>query len=253
MSLSVAVVIFGALAVMVGTFLQRVAGFGMGLILAPSLGFLIGPEIGVFISNFCGILVSGSLMFVRHREIDWRRIGQIAVFATPGSFLGTYLVKVTPTAWLQIIIGLAVLIAILASSRRSNRPTASGGLAVIAGFGFIGGILSAAVGVSGPLMLVFATYIGWSQSQFAASLQPYFIITNIAAIIAKLSMGVVGAEASTPSAWYLIPVIVAIVVALGVGQMVAKHIPAAQARRVAVVLAIISSIMVIGRGVVALV
>lgn len=249
MTLSIAVVILGALAVLVGTFLQRVAGFGMGLILAPSLGLLIGPEVGVFISNFCGILVSSSLMVVRHHDIDWRRIGQITIFAIPGTILGTYIVKIMPTAWLQIIIGLSVLTAILVSKKLTSVVTGSNGLLFIAGFGFLGGILSSAVGVSGPLMLVFAMFIGWSQSQFAASLQPYFIITNITAIVTKLAMGVVGGAESTPSAWYLVPIVCAIVVALIIGHVASKHVPAARARQVAVILAIVSSLSVIARGV----
>lgn len=244
--MSVSIAALSALAVFVGAFLQRVAGFGLGLILAPSLSFLLGPFDGVFMSNLCSIIVSGSLMGVRHKDIDWPRIALMSLVSIPGTRLGVWLVSLVPTAWLQIVIGVAVLSAVLLSRRRAI--SATGGWLTVAAFGFIGGVLVAAVGISGPLMLVLASIIGWTQPQFVASVQPYFIVTNLSALTVKLSTGVAGVGMGI-SPWYLLPIVAGVTLALLVGHYAQERIGAERARQVAVVLAVASALVVIARGI----
>ncbi|MFY9262264.1 MAG: sulfite exporter TauE/SafE family protein [Actinomycetaceae bacterium] len=253
MTLELYVVVLSALALIAGAFMQRVAGFGLGMLVAPSLGFLLGPEMGVFLSNFAGIFASGALIYVQYKDIDWRRAGLLTLFSFPGIWIGAWLTREIPTPWMQIVVGASVLIALIASARTKEITAQTRSIWVTVAFGFIAGILAAAVGISGPLMLVFAMLIGWSHPVFTASVQPFFVAMNIFSIIAKLALGSLGASSQLPSLSYVVPLTLVIVLGIAMGNWATGRISPTRARHLSVVLALVSAGLIIVRGIAGLI
>ena len=99
-------------AILVGAVLQRLSGSGMGLVLAPTLTLIMGAAHGVLLAN-ATTTVSGLLLTLTlRRDVDWRRAGIICACVVPGALVGAVVVREVSAAWLQVVVGVAVLGAI---------------------------------------------------------------------------------------------------------------------------------------------
>ena len=63
----VEIIVIAALAILVGSVLQRVSGTGVGLVVAPTLALLLGPATGVLVTN-ATTTVSGFLIMLSARR-----------------------------------------------------------------------------------------------------------------------------------------------------------------------------------------
>src|SRR5690606_6510091 len=102
--------------VAVGALLQRVAGMGMGMVAAPLLTLLLGPVTGVTTSNAAAVVVAVLVLSALHRDVDWGRVLRLAPLIVVGSALGALAVRSAPTAWLDVLVGGSVLLALATSA-----------------------------------------------------------------------------------------------------------------------------------------
>lgn len=240
----------GSAAIITGAFLQRIVGMGVGLVVGPALAFLLGAHIGVYATNIVTITSGLLLMVVRWKEIDWHRVAWIIPAAIPGAILGALVVGATSAGWLQIALGLTVLIALgIARFRAIYRPDSAPRRTVA---GIIGGFLNTSVGIAAPAMVIYARSSGWKQPFFGASLQPIFFAMGVMSVAFKTIFDSVSAGGALPAWWY-IPIAFAMV-ATGslLGSLVAKKVTPAQGQVWAMILATCGALAVIIRGIISL-
>ncbi len=245
------VLCLAAAAIVTGAFLQRVSGMGVGLIVSPALGFLIGPQVGIFATNIVTIISAAFLTIVRWRDIDWRRVIWILVAGVPGAFAGALLVRETPTAWLQIILGGSVLLALILTFtvRRLKESDGKGHLIVV---GSVGGMLNATAGVAGPVMVIYARMARWKHPSFGASLQPIFLGLGILSVGSKTLLNSVGTSGELPAWWYLFIVVALVTLGALVGRWASRRIEPARAQVLSTALAGLGALLVLVRGVIGL-
>lgn len=224
-------------AVLVGAVLQRLSGTGMGLVLAPILTLVLGAATGVLVSN-ATTTVSALLMLVAmHRDVDWRRALLIDACAVPGAVLGAVVVKQTPAAWLQVIVGAVVLLAItvtvLAGALGRMPRVRTWWVTPLAGL--LGGVFNTTAGVAAPVMVVHSRLVDWEQRSFAASMQPVFAWMGFCSVVVKSLLSSAGA--SLPPLWLMPAVLVTVVVGIWAGGRIARRVSSERARQVAVTLA----------------
>lgn len=104
------VLVVAALAVLVGTVLQRVSGTGVGLVLAPALTLLFGPLQGVMLTNLTTPISAFLIMLSVRRLVEWRHAGAIIATALPGVALGAWLSTVLSYGVLSVVVGVVVLL-----------------------------------------------------------------------------------------------------------------------------------------------
>jgi uncharacterized protein len=222
--------------VFVGALMQRTTGMGFAMVAGPFLVVLLDPVAGVVLVNACGVLSSLVVLSRTFREVRWKRVAVLAVGALLGTIPGALVTTMLPQDAVRIFIG-ALIIAALTVSLLGSRfappvrpsPTRS------ATAGFCSGFMSGSAGVGGPAMSVYAIMTRWDQRSFAATLQPYFVLTGLMAIIAKIAFD--------PSAVPMLPgaIWVAIVAALLLGQVagefLSRVLPVQTARVFMIVLA----------------
>jgi uncharacterized membrane protein YfcA len=119
--------------------------------------------------------------------------------------------------------------------RRRGGATASG---------FASGFFNTTAGTGGPPLAVYAVSTGWEQRSFVPTVQLVGLVTNVLSLAAK----------GTPS---LSPVLLlscsgALLAGIGGGQLLARRLPEAAARRSVIALALAGSVIAIGKGVSAL-
>ncbi|MFX4273585.1 TSUP family transporter [Propionibacteriaceae bacterium Y1685] len=239
-----------AVAILVGTILQRVSGAGVGLVVAPTLTLLMGPANGVLLTNGVTIMSGLLIMLAIRRDVDWRKAALIIPAAAVGVIPGALLVRELPPGWLQITIGLVVLLALATTFGLPRLPhVRSQGGAVVAGA--VGGLFNATAGISAPVMVIHAKLSRWEQKPFQATLQPIFMAMGILSVIAKTAFG--SFHLATLPPWWMLPVVVGVVLAgIGIGTVLTRWVPPARARVLAITLAGVGGVLTLVRGVLAL-
>lgn len=235
-------------AVFIGAFSQRLAGMGFALVSAPFLVLLMGPQSGVLLVNLCGLVSSVFVLTRMHRHIEWKHSLPMGISAVIGSIPGAVLAAVTPQAPLETVIGILVIVSLVASlvlsvytqpiARTIPRTILTGG---------IGGVMGAAAGVSGPAFSAYAVLSKWNQQSFAASVQPVFVIASTAAVGSKLVVSPTSAPELSLWSWVLIAA--ALVLGQLVGDVCARYVAPAIARRMMLTFAFAGGVLAIVKGI----
>lgn len=235
-----------ALAIVVGASLQRISGLGTGLVVAPVLSLLMGPVAGVLLTNITTTISGFLIMVTVWKRVEWRKAAEILIWAIPGAIAGALLVRVTPAAWLTVIVGTVVLLALVGTFSLPRLPEAHGHwLTGIAGG--LGGASNAIAGVAGPILVIYAAFTRWEQRPFAATLQPVFFGMGFLSATSKLTLA--GASVGDlPWALVLGGITAAVFLGIGIALILERRVPAGRARTLAIFLAGLGAVAAIVRG-----
>lgn len=241
------IVVAAVAAILVGATLQRLSGTGVGLVVAPVLALLLGPSLGVFITNSTTVVSGFLIMLAVLRDVDWKRYLVFAPMALLGAVPAAFMVRELPAAWLNIVIGSVVLVA-LALTFGTPRVPKVRSHALTAAAGAVGGFLNTSAGVAAPAMVMYSRFARWDQRSFAATMQPTFMTMGIFSVGTKLAVGATTFDQLPP--WWLFPIIVVtVVVGIRVGGWLAGRVSLGAARAVAITLAGLGGAVAVVRGV----
>lgn len=244
--LSVAAALLAAAAILVGSALQRLSGTGVGLVVTPVLSLLLGPVAGVLMTNATTTVSGFAIMLSVRKRVQWKRAGLVIVSALPGAVLGALLVLVLPAAWLQIGIGVLVLIALGLTVATPNLPRVTSPAALPVA-GVIGGLLNTTAGVAAPAMVIVSRLIRWEQRAFAASLQPIFMSMGLMSVLAKTAVGATGPQSLPP--WWIAPLVVVMVLGgVWIGARLETRVPPLRARTLALIIAGLGGLAAVVKG-----
>lgn len=247
--LSAAALILAAAAILIGSTLQRLSGTGVGLVVTPVLSLILGPLTGVLMTNATTTVSGFTIMVSVRKRVQWKKSAVIIAAAIPGAVLGAYLVLVLPAAWLQIIIGSMVLLALILTVSTPRLPH-TGYRKTLPVAGVIGGLLNTTAGVAAPAMVIAARLTRWDQRAFGASLQPIFMFMGLFSVVAKTMMG---SGVLTLPPWWVLPVVVALVLGgVLIGGALEKRVDPLRARTLALLLAGAGGIAAVIKGITAL-
>ncbi|ASN40334.1 sulfite exporter TauE/SafE family protein [Paeniglutamicibacter terrestris] len=226
MELSLIFVVLGM--VVIGAIAQRVAGLGFAMLVSPFLVIMLGAHEGVFLVNICGVVSSAIIMPRVYRDIDWSMFRWLCSFSVIGSIIGALLAGALPSAPLSIVVGAVVLAALLLSLILSRANVTVRGQLPKSSAGFLSGLTNAMAGVGGPAVSAYAVLARWPQRPFAATLQPFFVVTGLISIGMKFITTPAALPAMPPWAW--IGVAVFIWVGVFIGERVQRVVSDKHAR-----------------------
>lgn len=235
-----------ALAVFVGAAMQRLTGMGFALVSAPFVVLIMGPVTGIVLVNVCGALSSLLILFRVLGHIDWKKYIVLASAALVGVVPGAFIVRYIPGAWLQVGVGVVVLVSLTVSLRMKPLKPESGVKPMLVA-GATSGIMNTTAGVGGPAMSVYAVASKWAQQSFAATMQPYFLTVGLASILAKYVASPESMPRLEPWAWAAVAA--AIVAGLVTGEVLSKWITPRRARVLVVLLAYLGATAATIRGI----
>ena len=231
-----------------GACLHRIAGIGLGMVVAPALTIAIGAEAGVTFSNGAAVVTSVVVLLVLREDVDWPHFRQLAPLIVVGSALGAITVRVLAAPWLDVLVGASVLGALVAMPLARTRFTIRGRTAALT-VGLAAGFLNTTSGVAAPALTAYALAIRWEQKSFAATLQPILLTANLASLVTKAAAGAVPTDLMR---WWTWPLVAAAVCGgVGLGSLLARRVSSAAARRLAVTLAAAGAGLALVRGLLA--
>jgi uncharacterized protein len=232
-------------AILTGSMLQRMTGVGFALVAAPFIVLIAGPRTGILLVNLAGAVTSATVLTRVFRHVEWKKFLVLVPAALIGIVPGAAVVQNVPPAWLEILVGAMVLGGLTASQLQSSvwHP----GTRPLAGAGAVSGFMNATAGVGGPALSIYALRTRWEQTEFAATMQPYFLAIGLASISVKLIANPFSAPQLSPWAWAMIGG--AILAGLIVGDLLSRRTEVRTARRLMLILAYAGSVTTVVRGV----
>lgn len=248
MTLTVAVII--VLVTVVGAAAQRMAGLGFALLVSPLMTLLLGGHTGVLLVNILGVVSSVLILPRVWRSVDWSLFRWLGAFAIVGSVTGAWLAQLLSADVMAVSVGAIVLLAlslslVFTSERITTEPRWPRAVT-----GLLSGLTNALAGVGGPAVSAYAVLTRWPQVSFAATLQPYFIVTGVASVAAKLVLNPSGLPAT--DWWFWLIMFAAILIGIAAGERLLRLVSPAQVRRFVIILACAGAAASLVRGVVGL-
>ncbi|AEI09083.1 putative membrane protein [Corynebacterium resistens DSM 45100] len=238
------------LAAFAGACLQRISGMGMGLLAAPVFALVLGPIVGVMVVNVLAA-INALINSVSARSfIDWRRFWLIGPVMILGAIPAVYLVEHMSVAWLQILVGSMLVIALtVVTFGQSQVPVANGATPAVTS-GIVGGFMNTIAGVAGPAITVYAQAARWEQRSFAATLQPLFVVSGVVSFAAKFCADAADMASVPTLIW---PAgLVAMVLGIFSGKHLSAKVSRNTARNVAITVATLGALSAVVRGVLSL-
>jgi uncharacterized protein len=222
-----------------GAFLQRLSGLGFSLIAAPSLALVAGPRAGVTLANLLAIMVALTVLVPSAGQVDVAASAVLVPAGLAGVVPGTIASRLVPAGVLQVAVGVVTAAGLLAVvTARRLRVTPRQVITVAAGLA--SGFSTAVAGAGGPALTVYAVATGWPQPQFAATGQISYAIQAAAALAIKgLPPFPAGSLAAT---------VAAALCGLAAGHLAARRVAAAHARRAAISLAALATLVTLVKG-----
>ncbi len=233
MTLTTAIMIVAL--ILIGATAQRMAGLGFALLVAPLMTLILGAHTGVLLVNVLGVISSALILPRVWRAVDWGMFRWLSVFAVAGSLLGAWLSGQFSQAVMAVAVGAIVIVALGASLLLSSNRFTTELRGPRAAAGFLSGFTNALAGVGGPAVSAYAVLTRWPQAAFAATLQPYFIVTGSTSAASKLLLS---PEGLPPTEWwYWAIILIALLGGIVLGERLLRVVTAHQVRKIVIVLA----------------
>ncbi|WP_147821352.1 sulfite exporter TauE/SafE family protein [Salidesulfovibrio onnuriiensis] len=165
-------------AIMFGSFVQGVTGFGVVLVSLPLLSFVFDIKLLIPLICLTALIINGILSFQLRKNLDGKRFLIMLGASVFGLPLGVYALKTFSEAVLTLGLGILILL-FTAYMRFTPRPTkelhlAWGGMA-----GFIGGILGGSIGANGPPIIMYLTLQPWNRDKIKSTMVTYFLFASV--------------------------------------------------------------------------
>jgi len=222
-----------------GSFVQTIAGFGSALVIMPLLTYYIGIQSAATVMALVGGAVIATVLYQNWGGLRWGDALLLLSGSVIGIPLGTYALKVLPSAPVIALLGV-MLLAYGSYSLLAGTPAA--GVAVIAGaerwslrrvaaawaVGLSAGCLGGAYATDGPPLVIYGSVKRWPKDAFRSILQACFLVDGILIIVCHGAGGLMSRDVFTYSL-YGIPGMVAGLLA---GSLLDKRINHALFQRI---------------------
>ena len=241
----VSVIVIAATLVVAG--IQRVVGFGFGMVMAPFMVLILSPHEGVMLVNFLSIIAPVLIMWQLRSYIEWKKFLWLAVPALVVMPAAAWLAVHTAPGILYIVVAAVVLIglAISAVIRRVSSKVDGRGPQVLTGIAAGAGTVLAGVGA--PATTVYTVLSRWSLLHMVATLQPLWLVMSLAAFGMKWALD----QGQLPGLpwWGWAGSTVAIFIGIYIGQWVQRRVREQVIGRAVIGLAFLGAIAALFTGV----
>lgn len=194
----------GALVIAAASFVQGLAGFGIGLVSLAFLPFLIAPAAAVALMTLYAAVFTIVIFIPLRRDFTLRGMPELftgTVVATPA---GVWILAALSPGALKRLIGL-VLLAIVALEWLGLYPRRLRGRGWGFGAGLAAGLLGGAVGTPGPPVILYAAAQEWSARTVKANIQAFLILNQAVILIGYWWAGLLDPEVWRLAAVYAMP------------------------------------------------
>lgn len=187
-----------------GGIVSVVTGFGCGLFAMPIMLLCLPPE-AAFPINIVLCCFSMFLILIKYwRNINYHHFLLATLSATPGAFIGIWILRTQPVELLETSFGIFLIIAATIEIFRkqilaSHHPISSTPLEALFSFG--AGIINGICGMGGPLLGVYASLGHWDKDMTRGTFGLFFGLNIFICALLLEYYGMLGALEFTYILW----------------------------------------------------
>ncbi|MDF1526683.1 MAG: sulfite exporter TauE/SafE family protein [bacterium] len=181
------------LIIFIAGFTQGFTGFGSTLVLLPLLTMLTGVKTVVPMVVLLGICINVILVFQVHRHLEWKRVRTLLIACVPGILIGVFILKKMSTSFLELVIGLVLLVFPVWLMFRGvpEKEIAAGWAWPV---GFLSGILGGSVSAGGPPVIIYTALQPWGKLPIKSTLVGFFLVTSVVTGVVQTGGGLMTKE-----------------------------------------------------------
>ncbi|WP_116999809.1 sulfite exporter TauE/SafE family protein [Desertimonas flava] len=181
-----------AAAVLVAGATHAASGFGFSLLSMPLMSLAIPTREAVVVGTLIGLVLNAWHAWAGRRHIDGAAVRDLTVAAYLGMPFGLALFLVVSDRTLQIILGVAIVVAVVFLLWQREPARTDRRLEYSAGF--LSGALNTSLSTNGPPLVFALEARHVSPDRFRGTLAAVFTISNVGAIVAFVAAGKVNRD-----------------------------------------------------------
>ena len=179
--------------VLLGSIVMGLAGFGMGMVIAPVLLLFMEPQTVVITIVGLSILTLGLVRLQSRRDLKGHNVVPLTAGGLAALPPAVLLLNSTGPGVLRITIAVIVLCLAVVSILDIRRPLPRNP-AIGSVFGFAGSMLTMSLGVGMPIVALFLTNQGLTARAVRASMAAYYLVVASATFVVYGIIGLLPAE-----------------------------------------------------------
>jgi len=230
----------GAVVIAAASFVQGLAGFGIGLVSLAFLPFLMEPATAVVLMTVYAAVFAVVIFIPLWRDFTLHGMTALVVGTIIATPAGVWLLAGLPSDVLKRLIGL-VLLAIVALEWLALYPARLRGRGWGFGAGLVAGLIGGAVGTPGPPVILYAAAQDWSPRTVKANIQAFLIVNQALILVGYWWAGLLGREVWRLTALYAGPA----VLGLAAGMLLFTRLDRVRFRRVVFAVLFVSGLVLL--------
>ena len=175
------------LVVAVAGAIQLAAGFGFGLAAVPLLSVVLDPHDAVIVALGLATFTNSYQAWTGRHHADRGVAGRMLAGAAVGLPIGLLVYVLADDQWLGIVIGVAVLAAVVVIAKGLDLRHAGPGLDVTGGL--VSGALTMSAGVNGPPLVFVLQARHFDQQRFRSTITTIFAVLDIVSMVIFAATG----------------------------------------------------------------
>ena len=234
--------LIATLVFIVGGLVVSTVGFGLGITASPFLLLFLDPQTIVITVNTVIVIPFACAIFQSRDVLPVRQMAPMTIAAMLGAPIGVYFLNTVNASILRIsITGLIFILTTSIAFGVSLPPTTLRRFGLI--LGFVVGIMISALGIGGPLVVLYLLAQGWSSRVIRGSLALCFLAINSISVIVYMATDLYTVERLGLIAVVAAPTLIAFLL----GAKVVRHFDESTFRKAVLAVVVISSLMVLFR------
>ncbi len=232
-----------AFGIALGSFVQGLTGFGIGLVALSFLPYVMAPTTAVVLLTVYAVFFTLAVLIQLRNDVTLRALTYLLIGTVIGTPLGVWVLASAPASLINRLIGfMLVLVALL--EWRGLYPTQLVGRGWPLGAGVLAGLLGGAVGTPGPPAILYAATQDWSPRTVKANLQAFFFVNQSTILVGYWWSGLLTSEVAGLTLTFAVPAAIGLVV----GVALFGRVNPAVFRRLVFMLIFVSGIALLVRG-----
>ncbi|PSW18380.1 sulfite exporter TauE/SafE family protein [Photobacterium sanctipauli] len=184
--LSTLTLLYCALALAAGCFVQSTVGFGMAIVAAPII-FIFEPRFVPGMLTVVGLVLSLINMWQYRRVLSFNGLGAAIIGRIPGSIIAGIMLMYISLQSLSLVLGVGVLLAVAISLLKVRiEPTTKS----MFWAGFASGLMGTSTSIGGPPLALVLQHAG--ASKLRANLAGYFAVSCLMSLVILAATGYFG-------------------------------------------------------------
>lgn len=230
----------GAVVIAAASFVQGLAGFGIGLVSLAFLPFLMSPTAAVVLMTVYATVFTIVIFMPLRRDFTLAGMAELFAGTVIAAPLGVWVLAALPADALKRLIGL-VLLAIVTLEWLGLYPRRLAGRGWGFGAGVAAGVIGGAVGTPGPPVILYAAAQEWSARTVKANIQAFLIVNQAVILVGYWWAGLLDHEVGRLTALYAAPA----VLGLAAGMVMFSRLDRDRFRRVVFAILFLSGLVLL--------